>query len=348
MAGKWHCNARFNKPSQAQPGNQGFDHWMATQNNAAPSHENPTNFVRNGKPVGPLTGYSCQLVADELIGWLKKHTESHAEQPFFIYCAFHETHERIASPPDLVAKYKPFARNTDEAQFFANVENVDRAVGRLLSTLQQLHLRENTLVVFSADNGPETLNRYPTANRSYGRPGPLRGMKLHTHDGGFRVAGIASWPARIAPGQVNHEVASALDLLPTFCRLSGTTIPADLVLDGTDISPLFAGQTIERTKPLIWAYYNSLNEACVALRDGPWKVLGVLNNGHLPKITNLTQDTARPYLDAHVTDVEVYRITDDIGEAVDLSKQDPALRRRWIEQLDQAYRELAEGSLVWD
>ncbi len=347
MAGKWHCNADFNSAAQAQPGDQGFDHWMATQNNAGPSHENPTNFVRNGQPVGPLTGYSCQLVADEVIGWLNKHTAENSQQPFFVYCAFHEPHEPVASPPDLVKKYEPLARTVDEAQFFANVENVDRAVGRLLETLQQLQLRENTLVVFTADNGPETLNRYPNANRSYGRPGPLRGMKLHTHDGGFRVAGIVAWPAQIQSGQVCHEVVSALDLLPTFCRLAGSQVPANLLLDGTDVSPLLAGQTIQRTKPLIWAYYNSLNHACVAMRDGPWKILGVLNDRQLPKRENLTRATAQPYLDADITDVEVYQITDDVGETEDLAKRDPALRQQWIEKLNQAYRELAAGSYIW-
>jgi arylsulfatase A len=69
--GKWHCNGRFNSPEQPQPGDHGFEHRFSTQNNAAPSHENPTNFVRDGRRVGPLRGYSCQLVADEAIGWLR-------------------------------------------------------------------------------------------------------------------------------------------------------------------------------------------------------------------------------------------------------------------------------------
>ena len=347
MAGKWHCNAHFNAPDQAQPGDQGFDHWFATQNNAAPSHHNPTNFVRNGQRVGPLEGYSCQIVADEAIGWLKQHAAAMPKQPFFAYCAFHEPHEPVASPADLVAKYLPKARNEDEAQFFANVENVDRAVGRLVATLQELKIRENTLIVFSSDNGPETLNRYRTANRSYGRPGPLRGMKLHTHDGGFRVAGIASWPARIRPGQVSHQVASALDLLPTCCQLSGAKLPTELSLDGTDLSPAFDGRPVVRPKPLVWAYYNALNEARVAMRDGPWKVLGVLDDGKLPKKENLTTTDGPPYLNARVTSVEVYRILEDIGESEDLAQNDPALKKKWLTTINDAYRQLASDSHLW-
>ena len=173
QTGKWHCNSHFNSPQQPQPGDFGFDHWFATQNNAAPSHENPMNFVRNGEAVGKLEGFSCQLVADEAIRWLENHAKTSPDQPFFLFTTFHEPHEPIASPPELVAKYKPVAKNEDEAQFFANVENMDNATGRLLKTLEKLGQRENTLIFFTADNGPETLNRYRGARRSYGRPGPL-------------------------------------------------------------------------------------------------------------------------------------------------------------------------------
>ena len=142
-------------------------------------------------------------------------------------------------------------------------------------------------------------------------------------------------------------MASALDILPTFCKLSGTPLPADLLLDGTDLSPAFDGLPIDRSQPLVWAYYNSLNEACVALRDGPWKVLGVLNEGQLPKNTNLTTQNAKPYTGARVTDVEVYRVAGDIGESEDLALQDAVLRQRWIERLNKAYRELVAGSHIW-
>src|SRR5688500_17750076 len=103
LSGKWHCNARFNSPAQPQPGDAGFDHWFATQNNATPSHENPINFVRNGQPAGPQKGYSCQVVAREAIGWLEGQQARHPAQPFFLYVAFHEPHEPVASPPELVA-----------------------------------------------------------------------------------------------------------------------------------------------------------------------------------------------------------------------------------------------------
>ena len=128
---------------------------FATQNNANPSHENPQNFVRNGEPVGELKGYSCQLVVDEAVSWLKG--QQSKKKPLFIYVAFHEPHEPVASPKNMVDQYDGIARNHDEAQYFANVTNLDAAVGKLLKTLKSMKLIENTLVIFTSDNGPETL-----------------------------------------------------------------------------------------------------------------------------------------------------------------------------------------------
>ena len=347
MSGKWHCNSRFNDSAQPQPGDAGFDHWFATQNNAAPSHENPTNFVRNGEPAGPLEGFSCRLVAREAIGWLGKQRQHNAEEPFFLYVAFHEPHEPIASPPQLVAKYTDSARTPDEAQYFANVANMDAAVGELLAALDRLGVAENTLVVFTSDNGPETLNRYRTANRSYGTPGPLRGMKLWTTEAGFRVPGIVRWPAQITSGQVSDEPVSSLDLLPTICALAGADVPSDLKLDGADARAVCDGGRIERHRPLFWVYYNALNEQRVALRDGPWKLLARLDGGELPKITNVTTATAPRVREARLTDFSLYRLDRDIAEAHDLAADEPERVREMAAQMKELYRELTATMHVW-
>lgn len=124
---------------------------------------------------------------NEAIAWLKK---QNPDQPCFLYVPFHEPNQPVASPPDLVAKYRKISRNEDQAQYFFNVENMDRAVGRLMTELKQLKKHENTLVIFTSDNGPETLKRYSGAGRSYGTPGPFWGMKLWTTAAGSRVPGI--------------------------------------------------------------------------------------------------------------------------------------------------------------
>ncbi|RMF37214.1 MAG: arylsulfatase, partial [Planctomycetota bacterium] len=314
--------------------------------NAAPSHENPTNFVRNGQPVGPLEGYSCQIVTDEAIRWLDAHRAEHSEQPFFLYVAFHEPHEPVASPADLVAMYRDVARNEDEAQFFANVHNVDLAVGRLTRALDRLGITEDTLVVFTSDNGPETLKRYARATRSYGRPGPLRGMKLWTTDGGFRVAGIVRWPRGIRQPGVSDAVVSALDLLPTFCELAGAQIPPDRELGGTDISPLFRGQAIDRRRPLLWVYYNALNEHRAAMRSGPWKMLARLDHGQLPRYVNVYSGNRDEVMGASLTDFELYYIAEDIGESKNVMGVAPEAAQLRT-QMESEYRELLRRSHVW-
>jgi len=347
LAGKWHCNSHFNSDEQPQPGDSGFDHWFATQNNAAPSHEHPRNFVRNGKPAGDLTGYSCQLVTDEAISWLEKLNAEKPDQPFFLFTAFHEPHEPVASPSELVAKYASVASNEDEAQYFANVENVDIAVGRLLKALKRLAKLENTLIVFTSDNGPETLKRYRGAERSYGRPTPLRGMKLWTTEAGFRVAGIVSWPAQITSPEVSDQPVSSLDFLPTFCKLAKTKAPDNLKLDGTNFLPLLNGDTIQRDTPLFWCYFNALNEHRVAMRNGPWKLLARLDKGKFPKLQNVNTRNIEAVRSAKLTDFELYCVTEDIGESRNVIGEHTQEAKSLKKKLEAIYRDLAETSHHW-
>ena len=348
MAGKWHCNSAFNIAAQPQPGDAGFDHWMATQNNAAPSHQNPRNFVRNGEPVGETDNFSCQVVVNEAVTWLSQQTTDHPDQPFFMYLAFHEPHEPVASPPELVDQYEAVAVEDGQAQYFANVHNIDLAVGRLLEQLSKLNVRDNTLIVFSSDNGPETLRRYKGGDRSWGRTGILRGVKLHTHDGGFHVAGIMNWPAGIQEPRTEHNAASSLDLLPTVCELANARIPADRPLDGVSLVPwLKSGEAPERTKPLVWVYYNAINDARVAMRHGPWKVLARLNSGRFPRYENLTPPRLAEARAAELTDFEIYNLTDDPGETLNLTGRGLENETELTKLLKVEYQSLANDSFAW-
>ena len=346
MSGKWHCNGKFNSPQQPQPDAAGFDHWFATQNNASPSHENPRNFVRNGKAVGPLKGFSCQLVMDEALTWLKRQRAKDAEQSFFLYVAFHEPHEPVASPKEMVEEYQGVAKNVDQAHYFANVSNLDAAVGKLMEALKSMEVDQNTLVVFTSDNGPETLLRYGRGSRrSFGSPKPLRGMKLWTTDAGFRVAGIMHWPARIEAGQVVSHPVSALDFLPTFCELAGTQPPKDLALDGASFLPVLNNQPIQRKKPLVWVYYNALNKRRVAMRDGDWKILAKLDIGKLNKVDARNEQQIKG---ASLSDFQIFDLSKDIGEKKDLAKANPQKLAELKQRLEAHYKELVDGSHVWD
>jgi arylsulfatase A len=345
MSGKWHCNGKFNSPQQPQPDDAGFDHWFATQNNASPSHENPNNFVRNGEPAGELKGYSCQLVVDEALDWLEETQAKNKEQPFFMYVAFHEPHEPVASPKNMVDQYEGVARNHDEAQYFANVTNLDAAVGKLLKALKSMKLDQNTLVIFTSDNGPETLLRYgPRSGRSFGVADPLRGMKLWTTEAGFRVAGIMHWPERIKPGQVSGQTVSALDFLPTFCDLADAKVPKNLKLDGTSFLPALEGRGVKRDKPLLWVYYSALNERRVAMRDGKWKVLARMN---FPKTKTINQKNMSQAKGATLSDFQIFDLSQDIDESKNLAATNPSKLKELKNTMEIHYRELVNDSYVW-
>ncbi len=341
--GKWHCNGKFNTPAQPQPGDQGFDHWFSTQNNAGPSHLNPGNFVRNGTPVGPTRGYSCQVVTDEAIRWLRE--PSRTGTPFFAYVCFHETHEPIASPPELAARY-PQAANAEQALYYANVANVDRAVERLLAALDELGQAKRTFVLFTSDNGPETLLRYgPNGARCYGSPGPLRGMKLHLYEGGIRVPGIIRWPGHVQPGQVSDTPVCSLDLMPTLCNLAGITPATDRQLDGTNILPLLEGRPITRTKPLFWFYGMALGEPKAAMRDGDWKLLAHWDVEQT--LTTVTPEAARAIKKAKLTDFELYNLREDIAEKRNLAADQPQRVQAMAEVLRGFVSEVQHECPVW-
>jgi len=316
--GKWHCNGRFNSPDQPQPGDHGFDHWFSTQNNAVPSHHNPINFVRNGTPVGPLQGYSSTLIVEEAIAWLKG---LKADQPFCLFVWFHAPHEPIATAEEFTRRY-PGTDQPERAIYYGNVSQMDFEAGRLLRALDERGLRETTFVLFTSDNGPETLNRYRGASRSYGSPGPLRGMKLHLYEGGIRVPGIIRWPGRTKPGQVCGEPVNNTDLLPTLCALAGARVPADRPIDGASILALFDGKPVERQAPLYWQYDSAIGKPKAAVRQGDWKLLA----------------------HAGLQAFELYNLKDDLGERTDLAEKEPDRVNAMAAPLARLHREIqAEG-----
>lgn len=345
LSGKWHCNSRFNSPDlQLTPDHFGFDHWFATHNNASPSHENPKNFVRNGEDVGELEGFSCQIVVDEAMKWLDDQKD---DKPFYLQVTFHEPHEPIASPDELVQKYLPQSENELQAEYFANVENMDNAVGRLLEYLEA-NYGENTLIVFSSDNGPETLNRYSRAKRSFGSPGVLKGMKLWTTEAGFRVPGIFYWLGEKTFTGTSDAVVSSLDFLPTFCELSGAQLPQN-DLDGQSITSFLNTGELNRNKPLVWAFYNALNDRRVAMRDGDWKMLARLKSdtAYLPKINNLYDGNEALMKESVLTDFEMYNMKGDMAESENVSSKHPKVFEKEKETLKSEYEKLLAGSHIW-
>lgn len=342
--GKWHMTSLFNSKKQPQPNDFGFDYWFATHNNAVPSHENPNNFVRNGTEAGEIKGYSSQIVVDEAINWLQTKNN---KNPYYLQVWFHEPHEPIASPKELVEKYMPFAKNKHQAEYFANVANVDSAVGRLMAYLKETK-DDNTLIIFTSDNGPETLNRTSKSFTSYGTTGGLKGRKLWTTEAGFRVPCIINWQGKNIFAGTSDAVVSGLDFLPTFCEVAGVAIPKQH-LDGESFTSLLNKGKSDRKKPLVWGFYNALNEQAVAMRDGDWKIMARLktSSGYLPKIMNVYEGNMALIKEAQLTDFTLYNLKLDKREGQDLSEKHPDVLKKMKAKLEKEYQDLLAGSHIW-
>jgi len=317
--GKWHLNGKFNSPEQPQPNDHGYDHWLATQNNAAPSHKNPRNFVRNGEALGVVEGVSAVIVVDAAIEWLRKKRDPKA--PFYLAVWTHEPHLPIESDPQFMKLYGDGGEGV--RQHHGNVTQIDFAFGRLMKALDDLSLRDDTFVFFTSDNGPEGNGN---KGRTRGSTGGLRGRKRALYEGGIRVPGIARWPGRIAPGSVSEQPVIGSDLFSTSCEIAGASIPTDRTIDGASLLPAFAEKPIDRELPLYWRYGGAREAFKIAMRDGDWKILA-------------TESLDR---------FELYHIEKDPRETKELSTEDPdrfaAMKKRLLELNAEIEK---EGPATW-
>ncbi len=294
-SGKWHLNGLFNNPAQPQPNDHGYDWWMATQNNAGPSHENPNNFVRNGQPVGQMQGYSAPLVVGEAITWLKEKRDT--SKPFFLAVWTHEPHYPIKSDTKFKALY-PELTDDIQREHHANVTQMDHAFGMLMKSLDEQKLSDSTFIYFTSDNGPEG-DGIKSPGR--GSSGGLRGRKRDVHEGGIRVPGIARWPGKIKPGTTCNVPVIGSDVFPTMLSIAGVEAPKNRVLDGVNILPALEGSAtkVERPQPLFWRLHMAPNMK-IAMRVDDWKILA----------------------DETLSEFELYNLKDDVKETTDLKNKD--------------------------
>lgn len=266
-AGKWHLNGMFNSDKQPQPGDHGYDHWFATQNNAAPNHLNPDNFVRNGQAVGRLDGPSSGICVAEAIQWLKDRSDK--TKPFFLTVWTHEPHLPIESAEEYMKPYSDIA-DPDLRQHHGNITQMDAAFGKLMAAVDDMGYRDSTFVMFTADNGPEGEG---TKGRTRGSTGGLRGRKRHSHEGGIRVPGIVRWPGRIQPGATSDTPVIGTDFFATVCEITQSPLPTDRIIDAASFVPLFRNEAIVRSQPLYWRNHLAAQQYRVAMREGDWKII---------------------------------------------------------------------------
>ncbi|GJM34295.1 MAG: arylsulfatase [Saprospiraceae bacterium] len=336
LFGKWHLNGSFDPSIQTQPQDHGFDYWYATQ--YSPDHKDPKGFYRNGKPAEQPEGYSCQIVAHEAANWLKNIRDK--GKPFFQFVAFHEPHEPIMSPPALVKQYQKYGI---KAEYYANVTNLDNAIGKILKTLEAEGIADNTFVIFTSDNGPAAYTPTGYFNKSHGSAAPLRGYKRHQFEGGIRVPGILRWPKRTKAGTTENTPICNIDFLPTLCHLAGVKLPVDLKIDGTDISPLFVGKEINRPTPLHWHFYDPWGGPQSLLRTDKWILGATWDVGDFHKKGRFYPAEELPIIKkSRLAEFSLYNIRNDLHQDQDIAKQYPEVVRDLSRQLIQLHQDVMQ------
>ena len=242
--GKWHLGHE----EPWLPRTQGFDEYFGILYS---NDMFPVQLVRNEEVVEyPVVQASLTRRYTDLA---LRFIETNRDRPFFVYLAHAMPHKPLAASDDF---YTPESRENLYADVIAEL---DHSVGRVLDRLDDLELSEETLVIFTSDNGPWY----------GGSTGGLRGMKGKTWEGGLRVPMIARLPGAIPSGIVNPEPAGTIDILPTVCGLTGAPLPKDRVLDGKDILPqLRDGKTPSPHEAIFGMQWGTLS----TIRSGPWKL----------------------------------------------------------------------------
>lgn len=325
FAGKWHLG-----PEGWWPENQGFDINMGGIDKGGP-YGGKKYFSPYGNPR--LTdGPDGEHLPDRLATETAKFIEANKERPFFAYYSFYDVHTPLMAREDLRKKYaekraklgledqwgregeRDVRLTQDHVVYAAMVEAMDLAVGKVLAKLDELGRRENTIVIFTSDNGGlSTSEGWPTSNL------PLRGGKGWMYEGGIREPLIVRWPAVVKAGSVIGTPVGSPDFFPTLLEVAGAKPQPGQVLDGTSLVPLLKGGTLPE-RALFWHYPHYGNQGgapASAVRRGDWKLIE-WEEENRAELFNLAQDIGEKN---NLADKEPQRLSELRAELAAWQKQ---------------------------
>lgn len=339
--GKWGLGG---PGDSGEPNEQGFDHWYGYMCQREAHNYYPTHLWRNGvreslpgnhyfrahqrlpadaDPEDPRSyeGYRGQTYAmDIMVEDAVRFVRRHASEPFLLYLPFPVPHAALQVPDESVAEYAgqfpeaPYTgdrgylpHRTPRAAYAAMITRMDEGIGSILRTLGEVGVADNTVVIFTSDNGP-TFNG-GTDSEFFGSTAGLRGLKTMLYEGGIRVPLIVRWPGVVAPGGTSDHLSAFWDFMPTLADIAGAPAPEET--DGSSLVPALKADptAAPRDEPLYWEYQGGQ-----ALIAGRWKAV------------RSAPDSA----------LELYDLEADPGESSDLSASRPDVANRLAAQLDTA------------
>jgi len=337
--GKWalgHVETPDQIENAGHPNNNGFDYWFGylNQSNAhnyypeylwenkqqvrLPGNKLSSNPVGRGRVSEKRVTYSHDVMTEKALQFVR----DHQQQPFLLHIHWtipHANNEggRALGDGMEVPDYGIYAERdwpNPEKGFAAMITRMDSDVGRLLELLKELKIDENTLVVFTSDNGPHHEGNHD--DKFFDSNGPLKGTKRSMHDGGIRVPMLARWPGKIAAGTTSDHPSAFWDFLPTACEIAGVESTSDG--DGISYLPTLLGKPDQQPSHeyLYWA--SGEGETAVGVRMGKWKLVEYRTKQKKGKKAAETSSPSKP-------DWRLYDLVTDIGEEHDLADQHPQI-----------------------
>jgi arylsulfatase A-like enzyme len=303
MFGKWHLGT----PGEHHPSQRGFDE-------AIVSDGKHFKFVTVPEVKYPEDQYLADFLTDRAVDFITRHKD----KPFFLYVPHFAVHTPIHAKPAYVAAWekKPVKGTHWNPTYAAMIQSVDESVGRIMATLEALKLAENTVIIFSSDNGG--LGGYhrteaPSEKKGFTDNTPLRGGKGTLYEGGIRVPFIVRWPGVIRAGATSDVPVAHVDVYPTFVDLAGGKPRAGYVLDGVSFAPVLKNASASLAREAIYWHFPGYLESYVHARGWRTSPVGAIHAGDF-KLMEFFETGA----------VELYNLRDDIGETKNLAAQSSA------------------------
>jgi arylsulfatase A len=268
LFGKWHCGTDL----RHNPTKHGFDEFVGFLTGAGDYHKHRNWY--EGTQVKEQKGYSTHIITDLSVDFIRRNKDN----PFFLYishAAVHNPYQTPADTPENRPKVKQRGREYARPKYKVMLQELDKAVGKILDALKEHNLDKNTFVFFFSDNGSVNMG----ANER-----PYRGGKFSNYEGGHRVPAVARWPGRIKPDWTTDELTVAMDLLPTVMEIAGVGVPKHRKLDGISIKDHLFNQAPLPHRRIFFGYEPKLG---TAMRDGHWKMQ---TKGDIVELYDLSND----------------------------------------------------------
>lgn len=364
LIGKWHNGAL---DPRHHPNARGFAEFAGFRGGWADYYR--WRIERNGTFQQSDGRYLTDVLTDEGVAFIRRHRA----EPFLLAMMYNAPHSPLQAPQELVQPYLDAGLSPGVAMTYAMIQAMDAGIARLLQELETQGLTDNTLVLFSSDNGPAFMLRadqvppgmsLDTRRFNCG----FNGAKGSVYEGGIRVPMIVRWPAGLAGDKTIDALIHFTDWLPTLCSIAGIDCQNGLPLDGGDILPLLRGETLQRATRRFWQWnaYTPIGTTNAAMRDGDWKLVRPAIPG-IRYATPADEALAARYVEADIAykyqpDTitgllnipepkriipdpplpELYNLRTDPQEAHNLAAQEPARARRMTAELDTWFSTIEE------